>query len=516
MHLKHGTGRRKMVTRKSRQIKLMRTLFWTLGVLVVALIAVLIINFATKGQDTSQQDLEQLYETAEYVPGVSIGGVDVSGMMFEEASTIPELLTMAGSATDGVEVIIDVNGTQYTYSPEELGITSNYSQVLEQAMRYGNEGSGSKIREERAAARDEGVDFPIGLYVDEEIVKDKIVELKAAIDVLPQDAALDIADDVLGPERFTYISEVKGVDVDAGQLAKLLKRNVEQGNYGPIEAPVIITNPAIDVATLKANTQLIGSYYSLFDSPTLSKEGRVNNIKLLADIVNGTVIKPGEAWSINEAAGPRDEQTAQTVGWTSAPGISNGRYEDQIGGGVCQVSSSVYNAAIRAELAIVQRRAHSWPSGYIENGMDATISTGGPDLVLSNPFDMPVYLAVYVEEEEYKVTVEVYGPPLTHGYKVQFVSNLVRTIPAGEPTYHYDSTTDPEGNPIAEGKTVTWVKEKDGQVWEVTKQYVDDNGNVVSSEIFSSNRYEAFSAVYYVNGPDPTTVGPTPLPTDSQ
>ena len=200
---------------------------------------------------------------------------------------------------------------------------------------------------------------------------------------------------------------------------------------------MIITNPAIDVATLKENTQLIGSYYSLFDSPTLSKEGRVNNIKLLADIVNGTVIKPGEAWSINEAAGPRDEQTAQTVGWTSAPGISNGRYEDQIGGGVCQVSSSVYNAAIRAELDIVQRRAHSWPSGYIENGMDATISTGGPDLVLSNPFDMPIYLAVYVEEEEYKVTVEVYGPPLKHGYKVQFVTNLVRTIPAGEPTYHW-------------------------------------------------------------------------------
>ena len=99
---------------------------------------------------------------------------------------------------------------------------------------------------------------------------------------------------------------------------------------------------------------------------------------------------------------------------------------------------------------------------------------------------------------------------------MQFVTNLVRTIPAGEPTYHWDSTTDPEGNPIAEGKTVTWVKEKDGQVWEVTKQYVDSNGNVVSSEMFSSNRYDAFSAVYYVNGPDPNTVGPTPLPTDSQ
>ena len=503
-----------MVTRKSRQTKLMKRLLWTLGVLVIALVAVLVINAATKGQDKSEQELQQLYETAEYVAGVSIGGVDVSGMMYEDVSTMPELLSKAGSATDGVNISISVDGTQYTYSAAELGITSNYSQVLEQAMRYGNDGSGAKIREERALAREEGVDFPIGLYVDEEIVKNKIVDLKAEIDVLPQDASLNIADDVLGPERFTYINEVRGVDVDAAQLTKLIKRNVEKGDFGTIEAPVIITNPKIDVAKLKENTQLIGTFSSYFDSPTLSKEGRVNNIRILADIVNGTVLKPGEAWSINEAAGPRDEQTAKTVGWSTAPGISNGRYEDQIGGGVCQVSSSVYNAAIRAELDIVQRKAHSWPSGYIENGMDATISTGGPDLVLANPYDMPIYLAVYVEEEDYRVTVEVYGPPLKHGYEVRFVSIPVKTIEAGEPTYYYNSTTDPEGNPIPEGKTVTWVKEKDGQVWEVTKQYVDSNGNVVSSEVFSKNQYAAFSAVYYVNGPDPTTVGPTPLPQD--
>ena len=128
---------------------------------------------------------------------------------------------------------------------------------------------------------------------------------------------------------------------------------------------------------------------------------------------------------------------------------------------------------------------------------------------------MPIYLAVFVEEEEFKVTVEVYGPPLTHGYTVKFVSNLVQTIQAGDPIYHYDSLVDPEGNEIAEGAKITWIKGKNGQVWEVTKQYVDENGKVIRTENFSGNRYKAFTTVYYVNGPDPAIAGPTPLPLPS-
>jgi len=492
----------------------MRNLFYVLGVLVVALVAVLIINAATGGgQEVAEQETQELYETAEYVTGVSIAGVDVSGMMFEQASTNGELLSFAASATDNVNLTFDVDGKEFIFSAVELGITSNFADVLEEALRYGNSENGLQMREERTTARESGMDFAIGLYADEAVVYEKLQEYKQTMDVMPLDASLDIVDDVLGIERFTYLDEVRGVDVDAAQLARKISMKVLEGDLSTIEVPVIITNPRIDIATIKANTQLIATFSSFFESSTLSKEGRVNNIRLLSDFVNGVVIMPGETWSINEEAGPRNYDTANTVGWTEAPGISNGRYEDQLGGGVCQVSSSVYNAAILAELDIIVRKAHSWPSGYIEKGMDATISTGGPDLVLSNPFDMPIYLAVYVEEEEFKVTVEVYGPPLTHGYNVRFVTNLVQTIQAGEPTYHYDSLTDPLGEPIAEGATVTWVKEKNGQVWEVTKQYVDENDKVIDSEPFSKNTYSAFSAVYYVNGPDPAIAGPTPLPT---
>ncbi len=502
-----------MAKRRSNNSKMMRNLLWALGVLIVALIVVMIIILATGGKDKTQHETEQLYETAEFVTGVSISGIDVSGMMYEEASTIPELLSIAGSATDNVNFTFNVDGKEISFSAAELGITSNFAQVLEEAMRFGNSGSGSQLREQRNEAKESGKDFPIGLYAEESVVYENLKALKPMMDILPQDATLDIKDDVIGEGRFNYINEVKGVDVDIAQLAKLIGISAVNGDFSSITAPVIITNPKLDVNTLKANTKLIGSFSSFFETTSLRNEDRVNNIRILSGIVNGVVIMPGETWSINEAAGPRNTDTAKTIGWTEAPGIANSRYEEQLGGGVCQVSSSVYNAVILAELEIVARTPHSWPSAYIMEGMDATISTGGPDLVIANPYDMPIYLAVFIEEETYKVTVEVYGPPLTHGYTVRFITNKIQTTPAGEPVYHYDSLVDSDGNEIPLGETVTWVNQKDGQVWEVTKQYIDADGNVVKSEKFTTTRYKPFAAVYYVNGPDPAIAGPTPLPT---
>ncbi|HBU13224.1 MAG TPA: vanomycin resistance protein VanB, partial [Clostridiales bacterium] len=99
------------------------------------------------------------------------------------------------------------------------------------------------------------------------------------------------------------------------------------------------------------------------------------NIWKMSDIINGVKVEPGETWSINEEAGPR----TYNLGWQGAPGISDGEYKEEAGGGICQVSSTLYNAVLRAELEIVERKHHSWPLDYIDGGLDATISTGAPD-----------------------------------------------------------------------------------------------------------------------------------------
>ena len=493
------------MSRKARYDQLMRRLFLLLGVLVVVLIVVLILLLATGSPGNIEDKETQLKETGTYINGISIADVDVSGMSYAEASANADILAKARGVVDAFNYSFTVDGQEYSFTADELGITSDLDQVLVEALHYGQIGDGEEIRNEQNEARENGVDFPIQPYADKDAVYAKLQGLKAQLDIAPQDAALEIADDVLGEDRFSYVDEVKGVDVDINQLADLISVNINKGDYSAVDAPTVITKPKIDVATLKENTKLIGTYTTEFKGGTLDNPDRVVNIVLMAGFVNGTVIQPGETWSINDTAGPRNDDTAKTVGWKEAPGIADGRYRNEYGGGVCQVSSTLYNAAIRAELDIVDRSPHSWPSSYVPKGMDATISTGGPDLKLANPYDMPVYIAARVNEDDKKVTIEVYGPPLSHGYTVAFTTVQIGSTIAGDTVYHFNETQLPDGTSIAAGESVTWKQSRDGQTWEVYKQYLDADGNVISSKFFTTNKYSAVTGEIYMNGPDPNS-----------
>ncbi len=488
--------------RRKKQNELYKMLIMAFGILIVALIVVLILILAGVGK-TEEQREASLMENGRFIDGVSVEGVDLSGQTMAQALANETLQSIAKQKEDGFTYTFTAGGHQYTFGAAELGLTSSLQQTLEEAMKYGQMGDGETVREQQATAKQSGYDFKLGMHGDEAAVLEKLTALKPQMDILPQDATLEILDDVKGEGRFKYIDAVTGVDIDAGAFAKLLCQNINAGNYEVVEAPAIITNPKIDTETLKANTVKIASYQSSFKGGGLDNKDRVTNIRILADIVNGTVIEPGQTWSINEAAGPRDATTAKTVGWAYAPGIADGKYRMEVGGGVCQVSSTLYNAAIRAELTIVERRPHSWPSRYIPEGMDATISTGSPDLKISNPYNMPVYIETVLDEDAKTLTVNIYGPPLTLGYTIDFENIKVAYEPAPEPIYHYNATVDAEGNPIDPGKEVVEKESHPAQTWDVYKLYKDANGNVVKRELFTHNVYKAYTGEIYANYPDP-------------
>jgi vancomycin resistance protein YoaR len=488
---------------------MIKTLLLSLGVLVVALIVVLILMLAAGGGNVEEKQLS-LKESGKYLEGVKIGTVDVSGMTYAEAAANGQLKAEAQAVVDSFTYTFTVNGEPHEYAAAKLGLGSNLEKVLEEALYFGQ--AGDSTSEQRKQASETGVEFKLAVWADEAAVLEKVTALKSELDMLPQDATLQFSDD--GDDRFTYVDEITGVDVDAAQLARLITTNINNGDYSTVDAPVIITNPDINVATLKANTQLIGTFTSSFGgSKSLYDPDRVTNIRIMAGIVNGTVIEPGEIWSINEAAGPRTDATAKTKGWAYAPGISDGKYEMEVGGGVCQVSSSVYNAAVRAELGVEERRQHSWPSHYIMEGMDATISTNGPDLKLSNPLPYPVYIAAHVDEDEKTVTVNIYGPE-TRDYTVDFTHEQVASDKAPDPIYNYNATATPDGTAIAAGKKVTWKAPHDGQTWKVYKQYIR-NGTVFKTEFFHEDVYRTIQGIYYVNSPDPESVLPTISPETS-
>jgi|AGTN01.1.fsa_nt_gi Uncharacterized vancomycin resistance protein len=499
--------------------RLMKLLMLALGVLVVALIVVLIIILA-QGSSAGEDKQEAFVESNTYLNGVSVAGVDISGLTYEEAAAITQLQETARQVEDGFGYTFTVNGREVTFTAAEIGATSCLSHALKEAMLFGQFGSEAGAQK-RQLSENGGKDFALAPYGDIETVTAKIRELKATLDTLPQDATLTVPDDVKLNEEAEYlyelegvqiVDEVVGVDVDAAALAALICEDINSGTLAGVDAPVILTYPDLSVEDLKANTKRNSLFHSDFAEGSLAAADRVTNINIMSGFVNGTVILPGDTWSINAAAGPRNAETAKEKGWAEAPGITNGRYEDQFGGGVCQVSGTLYNAAIRAELTIVQRYIHSWPSSYVPKGLDATINytaagqedaSGTKDLRLANPFDMPVYIVAYVDNDINRLTIGVYGPPLVHGYTVDFATIQVGSDIAPEPIRIYSAAATPDGTSIAAGKSVTWAPEHDGQTWQVWKQYKDANGTVVRSEFFHEDSYRTFQSTIYCNYVDP-------------
>ncbi len=508
-----------MMPRRADNRKLIKMLILALGVLIVALVVVLIIMLA-QGGNTGEDKQEAFVESNKYLNGISVAGVDISGLTYDEALANPELAGLAKQAEDGFSYTFTVNGKPFTFTAADIGATSGFSHTLQEAMLYGQYGSEAGAQK-KELSENGGKNFELTPYAELDTVTAKLKELKATtLDTQPQDATLSVPKDVkFNPDaEYLYqlegvqvVDEVVGVDVDAVALAVLICEDINSGTLAGVDAPVILTKPDLSVEEVKENTKRFNpeAVTTSFDGST---EDRVTNVTILSGFVNGVVIQPGQTWSINEAAGPRNAQTAKEIGWAEAHGITNGRYEDQYGGGVCQVSGTLYNAAIRAELTITERYPHSWPSTYLPEGQDATInyttegaeaSTGTKDLKLTNPYDMPVYLVAYVDSKAETLTIQVYGPPLVHGYKIQYINIKVGSKIAPLPTYHYDSPTAPDGTPIDAGKKVEWVQAHDGQTWQVWKQYVDASGNVVKSEFFSESSYKDFQGVYYCNYPDP-------------
>ena len=205
-----------------------------------------------------------------------------------------------------------------------------------------------------------------------------------------------------------------------------------------------------------------------------STNNRVSNLKKACDILNGIVLMPGEVFSYNDALG---ERTAE-AGWLPAPAYANGEVRQENGGGICQVSSTLYNAALYANLQILERECHQFQVTYLPWGMDATVSWGWPDLKFRNDKDYPIKIVAWVDEEAKDVCIRIVGTDTDHVYVLMRFNNWQYFDDTD--TYH-----DAKGNPLAVGMQAgTWRElYHDGEDYTAVKPF--------------SETYEAFSTYHY-------------------
>ena len=202
-------------------------------------------------------------------------------------------------------------------------------------------------------------------------------------------------------ESFEVVPEVVGVSFgieDAVQRWKAAKVAEE------VVVPLEITQPLYTAEQLKGLLfrDLLGAQMTYYSGSTSE---RINNIRLAASKLDGLILLPGESFSYNDTVGKR----TQEAGFQYADAYSDGQVVPELGGGICQVSSTLYSAALYSRLKILSRTNHYFKVGYLDFGMDATVSWGAPDFKFRNDKELPIKLAAYLNEGENSLVIEIWG-----------------------------------------------------------------------------------------------------------
>lgn len=194
----------------------------------------------------------------------------------------------------------------------------------------------------------------------------------------PVDATIDPAGRII-PEKVGYM-------LNKPILKEKFSRYFYENGPATVEVPKNIIYPKIDSELLShIRTNRIGQYITYFNA---SHKSRSHNIALATAAINNRVLFPGEVFSFNEVVGKRTQER----GYMKAPEIVKGEFTEGVGGGICQVSSTLFNAVDRSGMTILERYSHSRKVPYVPPGRDATVSWYGPDFTFKNEYNQPILI----------------------------------------------------------------------------------------------------------------------------
>ncbi|MBQ7796143.1 MAG: VanW family protein [Lachnospiraceae bacterium] len=267
----------------------------------------------------------------------------------------------------------------------------------------------------------------------EEQVNASVESLAAAWDVQPKNGSIESYDKATG--EFKFAGAKVGTLIDRETLAAAILAAVESGDYAKtIEATATEVQPEITEAEAKASFKRLGTY----TTTTTSNKARNENIRIASEALNGMIIQPGEEFSFNLTTGNRTPEK----GYQAAGAYVNGVLVEEPGGGVCQVSSTLYNAVVFSGLKTTERHAHSYEPSYVTPGEDAMVSYdgySGPDMKFINNSKTAVGIKTSFSNQ--KLTISVYGNPiLEEGVTLSMVSTKVKELDPPEPVYEEDPT----------------------------------------------------------------------------
>ncbi len=359
--------------------------------------------------------------------GLKVGNTPIGGMTREEASR--EMQRLSKTALNGKALILSLpdENQAFSFSTEEVGLSVDADAMLEAAYNIGRSGSTAQQIITVLECAFQGKEAPLAATLDEVKFHQVLQSVKQSVDRAPKDASI-----VFTPTGIEHQPGLTGRRLDADALsAKIRPRLLElrlpcRETLTPEE-----TEPEIQMEDINAVNARLSSCTTYYIADT----GRGDNIEIAAAALDNCIVRPGDELSFNATVGSR----VASAGYAVAPVIINGKTEQDIGGGVCQVSSTLYNAILTAGLTPTARTAHYYPSAYVDAGLDATVADGQIDfafrntlphavLLRSGAFDGTLTISVYGCAEDLPGVMEmesvIIGPPPTvEVYRLTYVGD---------------------------------------------------------------------------------------------
>lgn len=328
--------------------------------------------------------------------GIYMGDIDLSGMTYEQA--VSKIREKVDATLSGVVTIESVNGAREDLDVREFGISwSDYSTVAD-LVAIGNRGSVIDRYKARKDLENEKYVVPLTVSIDEEAISEIVSEQAHIHNIEPKRGSLTRANG-----EFKILPGESGTVLDQKASVKKIMSELEAYKGGDIEIalPVIEKDPDGTAEELGMIHDLLGTFTTSFSTSSADRSG---NVRTGTEHINGTVLYPGDQFSTYSTVSPFTEEN----GYFLAGSYLNGMVVESLGGGICQVSSTLYNAVLNAELQIDERYNHSMIVNYVKMSSDAAISGTSKDFKFTNNTDYPIYIEGYTTDDK-KIVFNVYG-----------------------------------------------------------------------------------------------------------
>lgn len=415
---------------------------------------IILLLFSGCNMETEEFSPEENY--FKFKSGTVVSGIDISDMTESEA--MPLLKQREADIISSYCCNLTFEDESFKIESTDITLVSNLNKVIMQA---------------KESASDYRIEV---LPTDNEILNSKLDEIANKINRKPVPKKIKLIGESNTDEHFEITNGSPGRRMDIEVVKKKMLSGVREIDISVNEITESSPEPQIPVLRSKSITTF--NRYN---------ENRVHNLELAVLKLNGTILSEGESISFDKLLGSRTKEN----GWLKAEAYINGGLdsEEQYGGGICQVSTNLYIAALKAGLDVPMRCNHSKPVTYVPAGLDAAISEGGMDLIIKNTSGNAVYIFSRLEED--KLICEIYGDRFDEEYdKIELESKFMGSIQPEADEFYDDYE-------LSLGEIILVSPPVVGSRYETYLVYYSE-GKEVSRKKLNETQYKSHPAIYAV------------------